>query len=73
MPKSVVIVEVNRRYSLSSPRLTSKTVSQGIWKLEALCNFRLYEDGCALVAFVGVLLVDRGVMLLRVIAALHDA
>lgn len=27
MPKSGVIVEVNRRYSLSSPHLTSKTVS----------------------------------------------
>jgi hypothetical protein len=27
MPKSGAIVEVNRRYSLSSPRLTSETVS----------------------------------------------
>ena len=44
-----------------------------MWKLEALRNFRLYENGCALVALVGILLVDRGVMLLRGVAAFHDA
>jgi hypothetical protein len=56
-------------YSLSSPRLTSKAVPRHERKREAFGNLRLYENRRALIALVGVLLVDRSVMFLRIIAA----
>ncbi len=60
-------------YSLSSPRLTGKTVPRGERELEAFCDFCLDEDGCTLVALVCVLFVNCSVMLLRVIATFDDA
>ena len=58
-------------YSLSSPVLavTSKAVPRHERKLKPLGDFRLDEHGGALVALVRVLVVDRRVMLLWVIAA----
>ena len=62
-----------RGYSLSSPRLTCKAIPRGEGKLEALRHLRLNEDGCTLVTLVRVLLVYGSVVLLRVVAAFHDA
>lgn len=59
-------------YSLSPPRLTSKTVPRQVRQRESFRDFGLNEDGGALVALVGVLLVDSGVMFLWVVAALQD-
>jgi hypothetical protein len=59
-------------YSLSPPRLASKTVPRHERQREALGQFRFDEDGSAFIALIHVLLVDRGVMLLGVIAALEN-
>jgi hypothetical protein len=53
--------------------LTGKAIPGCERELEALGDFRFNEDGCAFITLVGVLLVDGGVVLLRVVAALHDA
>jgi hypothetical protein len=58
--------------SLSPPRLPRKTVTGQEWKLEALGDLLLDKDGCALIALVGVFLVDGSVVLLRIVAALED-
>jgi hypothetical protein len=59
-------------YSLSPPRLASKTVPRQVRQRKALGDLRLDEDRGALIALVGVLLVDSGVMLLWVVAALEN-
>lgn len=59
--------------SLSSPWLTGKTIPRGERKLEVLCDLRLDKDGCTLIALIGILLVDGGMVLLRIVAAFHDA
>jgi hypothetical protein len=59
-------------YSLSPPRLTSKTVPRHERQRQARGDLRLDEDRGALIALVGVLLVDSGVMLLWVVAALEN-
>lgn len=41
--------------------------------MEALGDFCLHKDRCTLITLVGVLFVNRGVVLLRVVAALHNA
>lgn len=52
--------------------MTSKAVPRHERELEALDDFRLNEEGCLLVPLVGVLVVDRAVMLLWVVAAFKD-
>ena len=59
-------------YSLSPPRLTSKTVPGHERQREALRDLRLHKDRCALIALVGVLLVNGSMVLLGVVAALED-
>ena len=59
-------------YSLSPPRLTSKTVPRHVGEREALGDLRLDEDRSPLIALVGVLLVDGGMVLLGVVAAFKD-
>jgi hypothetical protein len=59
-------------YSLAPPGLTSETVSGHEREREALAQLGFDEDGRALIALIGVLLVDGGVVLLGVIATLED-
>lgn len=71
-PKSIAIGGSSKEHSLSPPCLTSQTVSRGVRELKSLCNLSLHEDGCALIALVGVFFVNGGVMFLWVVATLHD-
>jgi hypothetical protein len=59
-------------YSLAPPGLTSKTVSGHERKRKALAQLGLDKDGCALIALVGVLLVDGRMVLLWVVAAFKN-
>jgi hypothetical protein len=52
--------------------MSRKAVSGGERELEAIGDLGLNKDGGPFVAFVGVLLVNGGVMLLRVIAAFEN-
>lgn len=63
-----------RLYSLPSPGLAMacEAVSGDERKLEALCDFGLDEDGCPLIALIGVFFVDSRVVLLWVVAAFKD-
>lgn len=52
--------------------MTRKAIPGCERELEALDKFVLDEDGCSLVALICILLVNCGVMLRRIVAALQD-
>ncbi len=58
--------------SLSPPCLACKAVSGNVRNLEAFGDFRLYENGCPLIALVGVLFIHSSMVFLRIVAALEN-
>jgi hypothetical protein len=66
------IVQRQVAYSLSPPRLTSETVPGHERQRETLRDLGLHEDRCALIALVGILFIDSGVMLLRIVTAFEN-